>query len=95
MGFPDEARAAAAHHQPTRQQFAGIEGWSQVTDFGEVIAHYLQLVGALHEAKYVDVIELLEDVHLIDDIFAYTVEALVTSSGTAIGPTWARPSAPR
>jgi mercuric reductase len=59
-------RAAEAHHQPTRQRFTGIEGSSQVTDFSEVIAQKRELVGALRQAKYVDVIEPLEDVRLID-----------------------------
>jgi mercuric reductase len=59
-------RAAEAHHQPTRQRFASIEGSSRVTDFSEVIAQKRQLVDALRQAKYVDVIEPLDDVHLID-----------------------------
>lgn len=59
-------RAAEANHVPNEQRFAGIDSSSRLADFGEVVAQKRQLVEALRQAKYLNVIEPLDAVERIN-----------------------------
>src|SRR5690554_5414454 len=77
-------RAAEAHHLPTQERFAGIEGSSRLTDFGEVIAQKRQLVDTLRQAKYLDVIDPLQDVELINGRARFVAPRQVEVNGERI-----------
>lgn len=59
-------RAAEAHHHAGHQRFAGIEGSSQVTDFGAIIQQKDELVGSLRQAKYLDVLAAYDGMRLVE-----------------------------
>ncbi|MGM0558922.1 MAG: mercury(II) reductase [Myxococcota bacterium] len=70
-------RAAEANHRPNDDRFAGVQSSSHLTDFGEVIGQKRQLVEALRRAKYLDVIEPLENVELVEGHARFTAPRTV------------------
>ncbi|MEQ9616649.1 MAG: mercury(II) reductase [Phycisphaerales bacterium] len=59
-------RAAEAHHRAAHHGFEGIESTSRVADFGAVIRQKRELVEQLRQAKYLDVVNPLEHVRIIE-----------------------------
>jgi mercuric reductase len=71
-------RAAEAHHRARHHAFAGINGMSRLEDFGAVIDQQRELVRELRQAKYVDVIDGMDRIEVIEGrarvCSAHTVE---------------------
>ncbi len=59
-------RAAEAHHRATHHPFEGIASTSRVSDFTRIIGQKDALVNALRQAKYVEVLQGLENVTFIE-----------------------------
>lgn len=67
-------RAAEARHRAAHIPFAGIESASRVSDFAAIIRQKDELVATLRQAKYVDVLNAYENIHLVE------------GQGTLVGP---------
>lgn len=59
-------RAAEFHHHATLRRFEGIESHSRVADFHAVIEQKRQLVQELRQAKYVDVVEDVSSIRIVN-----------------------------
>ncbi|MBI1191526.1 MAG: mercury(II) reductase [Tepidisphaera sp.] len=59
-------RAAEAHHRAGHHAFAGIESRSRVTSFPAIIRQKRELVEQLRQAKYLDVVDPLPGVRLVE-----------------------------
>jgi len=59
-------RAAEAHHKAQERRFEGIDSSSQVTDFKSIIAQKDELVGALRQEKYINVVRDLDGIDIVE-----------------------------
>jgi len=59
-------RAAEAHYRAFHNPFSGIESGSRVVDFRAIVNHKRQLVEEMRQKKYINIIEGIPNVRLIE-----------------------------
>lgn len=77
-------RAAEAHHRSAHHAFAGIESSSRVTDFMAVVRQKQELVDQLRQAKYVDVVDPLDGVRIVEGRGRFVAPKTVEVNGEHI-----------